>query len=72
MKGFSAQALLLCISAVLPTAWTATVDPAGTCLGSDQEVQTIAQRWLDAFATGGIKGLPAAATKDVRIGLRRS
>ena len=37
-----------------------------TCI-ADSEVEGIAHRWLNAFATGGIGGLPDAVTNDVGI-----
>ena len=44
---------------------TAVAADNGSCI-ADDEVQGIAQRWLNAFATGGIGGLPEAVTPDVR------
>ena len=37
----------------------------GTCI-QDNEVEGIAQRWLDAFATGGLDTLDSAVTENVR------
>lgn len=39
--------------------------PRGTCI-QDNEVQGIAQRWLNAFATGGLHTLDSAVTENVR------
>ena len=39
--------------------------PCGTCI-QDNEVHGIAQRWLDAFATGGLHTLGSAVTENVR------
>ena len=39
--------------------------PCGTCI-QDNEVLAIAQRWLDAFATGGLHTLDLAVTENVR------
>jgi len=53
-------ALLLSI-----TATSSALRQNGTCI-EENEVEGIAQRWLNAFATGGIGGLPDAVTSDVR------
>ena len=39
--------------------------PCGTCI-QDHEVEGIAQRWLNAFATGGLHTLDSAVTENVR------
>ena len=60
MKHFQLCAFLCgAIGAILATAQN------GTCI-ADNEVEGIAQRWLNAFATGGLSGLPEAVTSDVR------
>lgn len=41
-----------------------------SCIEND-EVPGIAHRWLNAFATGGIGGLPDAVTNDVRSSSQR-
>lgn len=46
-----------------------TITQVGATCGSciqDHEVQGIASRWLNSFATGGLGNLPNAATKNVR------
>ncbi|KAL6713521.1 hypothetical protein ACLMJK_008986 [Lecanora helva] len=45
---------------------TLTAAQNDSCI-ADNEVEGIAQRWLDAFATGGLKGLPDAVTSDIHI-----
>jgi len=37
------------------------------CIRNDQQANQIAQRWLNAFATGGIDTLPQAVTNDIHI-----
>ena len=53
-------ALLLCILASI-----SLVRGQSSCI-SDSEVERIAQRWLNAFATGGISTLSSAVTENVR------
>ena len=48
---------------VLTTTVYAT-SQALTCIGED-EVEGITHRWLNAFSTGGIDGLPNAVTDNV-------
>lgn len=38
--------------------------PCGSCI-QDNEVEGIAQRWLNAFATGGLDTLDSAVTENV-------
>ena len=70
MKPSCIQALLLCIlltltSSAHPSTPSADGSRRGTCI-QDNEVESIAQRWLDAFATGGISTLDSAVTENVR------
>ena len=50
---------------------TVAVSQNKTCIAND-EVQGIAQRWLNAFATGGIGGLPEAVTHDVCVQIQEN
>ena len=64
------QTFLLCALPTLTSSAhhsTTSTDgsPCGTCI-QDNEVEGIAQRWLDAFATGGINTLDSAVTENVR------
>ena len=59
MTATHAYALLLCIVAAI-----ALVRGQAPCI-EDSEVEGIAQRWLNAFATGGISTLSDAVTQDV-------
>ena len=60
MKTPRLYALLLCILATI----TLVHGQLG-CI-SDSEVEGIAQRWLNAFATGGLSTLSGAVTENVR------
>lgn len=60
MKTPRVHALLLCIIA------TITLVHGSTSCISDSEVEEIAQRWLNAFATGGLSTLSGAVTENVR------
>lgn len=48
----------------LPTLPSAHGSPCGSCI-QDNEVEGIAQRWLNAFATGGLDTLDSAVTENV-------
>ena len=70
MKPSSIQALILCVLPTLTSSAqhsTSSTDgsPCGTCI-QDNEVEGIAQRWLNAFATGGLNTLDSAVTENVR------
>ena len=69
MKLSYLQTLLLCFVLPITSACSshspAEGSPCGTCI-QDHEVEGIAQRWLDAFATGGIHTLDSAVTENVR------
>lgn len=70
MKTSYIQALLLCVLPSLAySAYHSTSSsdgrPHGNCV-QDNEVQGIAQRWLNAFATGGLQTLDSAVTENVR------
>ena len=56
------MSVFICLLALITTA-TSTSQKL-SCIGED-EVEGIAQRWLNAFATGGINGLPNAVTDNV-------
>lgn len=60
MQTTRVYALLLCILATI-----ALVRGQAPCI-EDSEVEGIAQRWLNAFATGGISTLSDAVTENVR------
>lgn len=60
MKTTRAYALLLCILATIALARSQV-----QCI-EDSEVEGIAQRWLNAFATGGLSTLSDAVTENVR------
>lgn len=69
MKLSYTHTLLLCL---LPTQTPAHPSPPstdgspyGTCI-QDNEVEGIAQRWLNAFASGGLHTLDSAVTENVR------
>ena len=61
MKSMRVYALLLCILATIALAG----GQAPPCI-EDSEVGGIAQRWLNAFATGGLSTLSDAVTENVR------
>lgn len=70
MKHSGIQALLLCIlptltSSAHPSTSSADGSRRSTCI-QDNEVEGIAHRWLDAFATGGLSTLDSAVTENVR------
>lgn len=60
---------LLCFLPTLTSAYPSQTptdgSPCGTCI-QDNEVEGIAQRWLNAFATGGLHTLDSAVTENVR------
>ena len=60
MQNPRVHALLLCILATITL-----VHGQLSCI-SDGEVEEIAQRWLNAFATGGLSTLSSAVTENVR------
>ena len=60
MKLSYIQALVFCF---LPSLTSARA--SWTCI-QDNEVEGIAQRWLNAFATGGLHTLNSAVTENVR------
>ena len=60
MKNPRVHALLLCILATITL-----VHGQLSCI-LDGEVEGIAQRWLNAFATGGLATLSSAVTENVR------
>ena len=60
MKTTRANALLLCILATI-----ALSCGQAPCI-EDSAVEGIAQRWLNAFATGGLSTLSDAVTENVR------
>ena len=68
MKPSYIQNLLLCFLPALTSARQSESStdgsPCGTCI-QDNEVEGIAQRWLDAFATGGLPTLDSAVTENV-------
>ena len=61
MNSLRVYALLLCILATIALAG----GQAPPCI-EDSEVGGIAQRWLNAFATGGLSTLSDAVTENVR------
>ena len=61
MKLSYIHTLLLCF---LPILTSAHGSHCGTCI-QDNEVEGIAQRWLNAFATGGLDTLDSAVTENV-------
>ena len=69
MKLSYIQTFLLCFLPTLTSAHQSPPStdhsPCGTCI-QDNEVHGIAQRWLDAFATGGLHTLDSAVTENVR------
>ena len=70
MRPSCIQALLLCVLPTLTSSAhhsTSSTNGSrdGTCI-QDDEVGGIAQRWLDAFATGGLDTLDLAVTENVR------
>ena len=70
MKPSYIQTFLLCFlptltSSAAPSKPSTDGSPCGTCI-QDNEVQGIAQRWLNAFATGGLDTLDSAVTENVR------
>ena len=70
MKPSYLQTFLLCVLLTLTSSAhhsTSSTDgsPCGTCI-QDNEVEGIAQRWLNAFATGGLNTLDSAVTENVR------
>ena len=60
MKTPRVHALLLCLLTTITL-----VHSQGLCI-SESEVGGIAQRWLNAFATGGLPTLSSAVTENVR------
>ena len=60
MKTTRAYAMLLCIVATIALAYG-----QAPCI-QDSAVEGIAQRWLNAFATGGLSNLSDAVTENVR------
>ena len=70
MKPSYIQTFFFCVLPTLASSAnhsTSSADgsPCGTCI-QDNEVEGIAQRWLDAFATGGLDTLDSAVTDNVR------
>ena len=72
MKRSCIQTLLVCFLPILtvahPPPTSPDGSPCGTCI-QDNEVEGIAQRWLNAFATGGLPTLDSAVTENVRPNL---
>ena len=69
MKLSYIQSLLFCFLPILtsahPSPPSTEGSPRGGCI-HDNEVEGIAQRWLNAFATGGLHTLDSAVTENVR------
>lgn len=75
MKLSYIQTFFLCVLPTLtsahPSRNSTEGSPCGTCI-QDNEVEGIAQRWLNAFATGGLPTLDSAVTENVRQTLSSS
>ncbi|CAF9903849.1 MAG: hypothetical protein ALECFALPRED_003009 [Alectoria fallacina] len=70
MKLSYIHTLLVCFLPTLtlahPSPSSTEGSPCGTCI-QDNEVEGIAQRWLNAFATGGLHTLDSAVTENIMI-----
>ncbi|KAL9071085.1 MAG: hypothetical protein Q9161_004424 [Pseudevernia consocians] len=70
MKLSYIQSLLFCFLPILtsahPSPPSTEGSPRGGCI-HDNEVEGIAQRWLNAFATGGLHTLDSAVTENIMI-----
>lgn len=68
MKLSYIQTLLFCFLPILTSAHhsppSTGASPRRTCI-QDTEVESIAQRWLNAFATGGLDTLDSIVTENV-------